>query len=56
MERTPIGSPILSILVEFKLRPLEEVIFDKFQCKRRLWVRYVDVIFVVWNDESTFRG
>lgn len=36
-----IGSPISSILAEFKLRPLAEFIFNTFQYKPRIWVRYV---------------
>ena len=34
------GSPILSILAELKLRKLEEIIKMKFKHKIKVWLRY----------------
>lgn len=46
VKRAPIVSPIFNILAEYKLRPLEEHIFQVCNSKRNLWLRCVKVVCI----------
>ena len=45
------GSPVSGILVELKLRKLEEIIRSKFKSIIVHWFRHVDDIFAIIKEE-----
>lgn len=51
------GPPILGLLAEFMLWPLEAGIYIKFNYipppHTRIWLRYVNYIFIMWQHKDT---
>lgn len=49
-EGVPMGPPISGLMVKLKLRPFENETKENFELKRTLLIRYVDDVFMIWDN------
>ncbi|XP_023233804.1 uncharacterized protein LOC111633468 [Centruroides sculpturatus] len=51
----PMGSPVSGLLCEMVIRSLENNVLQKYEDNMIMYARYVDDVFIIWNNKPDIR-